>query len=56
LDQALKEHIIRDKSENSTRLLLEKHLKKEMDWKNRIYPLTKKRITGSHSKGKTTKI
>jgi len=56
LDQALKEHIIRDKSENSTRLLLEKHLKKEMDWKNRIYPLTKKELREVILRGRLPKF
>lgn len=39
LDQALKEHILRDISEeNSTRLLLQKALKNNIDWVNKEFP------------------
>ncbi|WP_414148907.1 YPO3983 family protein [Erwinia sp. BNK-24-b] len=38
LDRALKEHILNDKGENSTRLLLKKSLKNNIDWTNTIYP------------------
>ncbi|MGE1559993.1 YPO3983 family protein [Pantoea septica] len=37
LDRALKEHILSDKTENSTRLLLIKSLKDNIDWANSIY-------------------
>jgi len=37
LDRALKEHILSDKTENSTRLLLRKSLKDNIDWANSIY-------------------
>jgi len=43
LDQALKEHIIRDNSRgNSTRLLLEEVLNTHIDWDNKYYPLLEK--------------
>ncbi|THB84813.1 DUF3289 family protein [Pantoea allii] len=39
LDQALKEHIIRDNSdENSTRLILQKTIKNNIDWVNKYFP------------------
>jgi len=43
LDRALKEHIIRDNSqENSTRLLLKRALSNNIDWHNKYYPAVKK--------------
>lgn len=43
LDRALKEHIIRDNSqENSTRLLLKRALSRNIDWNNKYYPSIKK--------------
>ncbi|MBV4367877.1 YPO3983 family protein [Erwinia phyllosphaerae] len=39
LDRALKDHIIKDDSqENSTRLLLQKAFEDNIDWENNIYP------------------
>lgn len=43
LDSALKEQILRDNStENSTRLLLKKALRSNIDWETKIYPADKK--------------
>ena len=43
LNQALREHILRDHSaENSTRLLLQSALSRNIDWTNNIYPAEKK--------------
>lgn len=43
LDRALKEHILRDNSqENSTRLLLKAALQKNIDWNNKCYSSAKK--------------
>ncbi|MBS1206563.1 MAG: hypothetical protein H6R25_3462 [Proteobacteria bacterium] len=38
LDRALKEHIIRDKTKNSTYLLLKEALSINIDWENKCYP------------------
>ncbi|TDS98730.1 YPO3983 family protein [Erwinia rhapontici] len=42
LDAALKEHILRDNTENSTRKLLEKAFNLFIDWENKCYPADKK--------------
>ncbi|MBK4726059.1 YPO3983 family protein [Pantoea agglomerans] len=42
LDAALKEHILRDNTENSTRKLLEKAFNLFIDWENKSYPADKK--------------
>ncbi|WP_455814220.1 YPO3983 family protein [Pseudomonas graminis] len=42
LDAALKEHILRDNTENSTRELLEKAFNLFIDWENKSYPADKK--------------
>ncbi|MEJ5174342.1 YPO3983 family protein [Erwinia sp. MYb416] len=42
LDSALKEHILRDNTENSTRKLLEKAFNLFIDWENKCYPADKK--------------
>ena len=43
LDRALKEHIIRDNSqENSTRVLLQKALEDNIEWDSNIYPFIEK--------------
>ncbi|WP_431022362.1 DUF3289 domain-containing protein [Erwinia rhapontici] len=42
LDTALKEHILRDNTENSTRKLLEKAFNLFIDWENKCYPADKK--------------
>lgn len=56
LDRALENHIISDKSENSSRLLLEKHFKKEIYWKNRIYPLGKEELRKVVLRGRLPKF
>jgi len=42
LDAALKEHILRDNTENSTRKLLEKAFNLFINWENKCYPADKK--------------
>ncbi|QKJ87157.1 DUF3289 family protein [Paramixta manurensis] len=42
LDRALKEHIVRDSTKNSTRLLLKDSFDRNIDWVNNIYPAEKK--------------
>lgn len=42
LDRALKEHILNDKTKNSTYLLLKEALRINIDWENCIYPADKK--------------
>ena len=38
LDQALKKHILNDKTDNSTFLRIKKIISKNTDWNNRLYP------------------
>ncbi len=42
LDRALREHIVKDKSDNSTLLRVDKALNKNIDWNNKNYPLEMK--------------
>ena len=58
LDRALREHILRDNSEgNSTRLLLEKALSKNIDWNNKYYPeIEKGKLNEAISRGRLPKF
>ncbi|WP_434463127.1 YPO3983 family protein [Serratia plymuthica] len=44
LDAALKEHILNDRTFNSTRLRLEKEFNKYIDWDNKNYPVEEKDV------------
>lgn len=57
LDSALKDHVLRDNSKNSTRLLIKKALEKNIDWNNKYYSLQEKdRFKEAISEGKLPKF
>ncbi|MBT0723622.1 DUF3289 family protein [Rosenbergiella sp. S61] len=57
LDQALKEHILNDKTRNSTRLWLKDVFKNRIDWKNQYFPADKKdKLRMAIMKGKLPKF
>lgn len=57
LDAALKEHILRDNTENSTRKLLEKAFNLLIDWENKCYPLEEKiKLRDAIARGKLPKF
>ncbi|MBN9931064.1 DUF3289 family protein [Pantoea agglomerans] len=57
LDQALKEHILNDKTRNSTRLWLKDVFKNRIDWENQYFPTDKKdELRTAIMKGKLPKF
>ena len=57
LDQALKEHILNDKTRNSTRLWLKDVFKNRIDWENQYFPTHKKdELRTAIMKGKLPKF
>jgi uncharacterized protein (TIGR03034 family) len=57
LDQALKEHILNDRTENSTRLRLGETLKDKIDWENKCYSVKhKEELRAAISRGKLPKF
>jgi len=57
LDQALKKHILSDKTRNSTRLLLKDVFKNRIDWEKKYYPTDKKdELKTAIMKGKLPKF
>jgi len=57
LDRALKEQILKDYTDNSSRLRVENVLKANIDWEKKCYPAEKKyRIRNAISKGKLPKF
>jgi len=56
LDKALENHIVSDKSENSTRLLLKKHFIKGIDWQNKKYSLIREDLRKSIIRGRLPKF
>ena len=57
LNRALKEHILNDKIDNSSRLILKKALTLSIDWKKKIYPETEKgKLNDAISRGRLPKF
>lgn len=57
LDQALKEHVLNDNTDNSSRLRLEDVLKDNINWEKKCYPAEEKyRIRNAILKGKLPKF